>query len=86
MMFINILMAALALNTLASAWIIISGPTAHDRLQGYALLSSKLTALIVLYYLVMDQPYILDMAIIYSMLGFISLILIARYISGRGET
>ena len=84
-MFINILMAALSVIILASVWVIIRGPTTHDRLLGFALLSSKITAIIVLYHLVTDQPYILDMAIIYSMLGFISLTLIARYISGGGE-
>jgi multicomponent Na+:H+ antiporter subunit F len=84
-MILYILMTALTILTLTSAFVILRGPTAHDRLQGFSLLSSKLTALMVLYYLYSDQSFALDMAIIYSMIGFISLTLIARYISGGGE-
>jgi multicomponent Na+:H+ antiporter subunit F len=82
---IAVILAVLTALTVASAWIILRGPTAWDRLQGLSVFSSKVTLLIVLYALIARQSYILDIALVFSLLGFISLMLIARFIDRRGQ-
>lgn len=82
-MFIEILMIGLAVLTLGSSWIVIRGPSAWDRLQGLAVMSSKVVVIIVLLSLFYNETYLADLAIVFSLLGFINLILIARYIRRR---
>lgn len=79
----NVAMIALALLALTSTYIIIRGPTAWDRLQGLAVLSSKVVIVIVLLSLYFDQSYLADLAIVFSLLGFVSIVLISRYIGRR---
>jgi multisubunit Na+/H+ antiporter MnhF subunit len=69
----------------ASLFVVVRGPTDWHRLQGLALFSSKTVILIVLLSIISDEAFILDMALIYSLLGFISVLLLARYISKRRQ-
>ncbi|MDD2580278.1 MAG: monovalent cation/H+ antiporter complex subunit F, partial [Eubacteriales bacterium] len=63
---------------------IIRGPGSLDRLQGLAVFSSKITMLIVLFSLRFEQSYLSDIAIIASLLGFIGIVMISRYIRQGG--
>ncbi len=69
----------------ASLFVVVRGPTDWHRLQGLALFSSKTVILIVLLSIISDEAYILDMALIYSLIGFISVLLLARYVSKRRQ-
>jgi multicomponent Na+:H+ antiporter subunit F len=84
-MFINIILILLAVLGLIIAVRIILGPTIWDRLLGLNLFSSKITMLIVLFAVMMDKSYLLDIAIVYVLLGFISIIFIAIFIQKRGK-
>lgn len=75
------LMSVLALSSL---WIIIRGPGSLDRLQGLAVFSSKITVLIVLLSLKFDLVFLADIAIVASLLGFIGIVMISRYIRQGG--
>jgi multicomponent Na+:H+ antiporter subunit F len=85
-MFLNYVFIALILIGLASTYIIITGPTGWDRLLGFNLLSSKVVMLIVIFSLITGKQFLLDIAIVYVLLGFISIIFIARFIQGKGKT
>lgn len=65
---------------------IVIGPTVWDRLLGMGLISSKIVVAIVVFAYIMGRTFLLDIAIIYSLLGFISSVLIARFIERRGST
>lgn len=65
---------------------IVIGPTVWDRLLGMGLISSKIVVAIVVFAYMMRRTFLLDIAIIYSLLGFISSVLIARFIERRGST
>lgn len=69
----------------ASLFVVVRGPTDWHRLQGLALFSSKTVIVIVLLSIISDKAFVLDMALIYSLLGFISVLLLARYISKRRQ-
>lgn len=77
--------AALTIITgliLISSIRVIKGPTIWDRLLGFNLISSKIVMSIVLYALLIDKSYVLDIALVYSVFGFMSVVLIARFIKG----
>ena len=82
-MFLEIILILLSVLAISTTWIIVRGPSSWDRLQGLAVLSSKSIMLIVLLSVFLEQSFLADLAILFSLLGFISLILIARYISER---
>jgi len=83
-MILDLLIILMSLLTLSSIWIIIRGPGSLDRLQGLAVFSSKITMLIVLFSLRFEQSYLSDIAIIASLLGFIGIVMISRYIRQGG--
>lgn len=64
---------------------IIKGPSVWDRLLGLNLFSINMIILMVLYALIRDLDYLLDIAIVYALLGFISIVFIARFIQGKGR-
>ena len=64
---------------------IIRGPSVWDRLLGLNLFSITMIVLMVLYALIHDLGYLLDIAIVYALLGFIGTAFIARFIQGKGK-
>jgi multicomponent Na+:H+ antiporter subunit F len=84
-MFLDVIMLLLTLAALASASLIITGPTMSDRLLGLNLFSSKIIMMIVLYSLIADRSYYLDIALVFSLLGFIGIIFIGNFILRKGK-
>lgn len=64
---------------------IIIGPTTWDRLLGYNLVMAKILMLIVLFSIILEKSYLLDIAITYSLIGFISTLFIAKFVKDRGK-
>ncbi len=79
-------MVLLVLSVLGVAGIVrtLIGPTIWDRMLGFNLVSSKLIMAMVVFAGLAQKNYYLDIALIYSLLGFISVVLIARFIRKRG--
>lgn len=61
------------------------GPTIWDRLLGFSLFSSKIIVAAILIGQVINRTFMIDVAIIYGILGFVGTILIARFIERRGD-
>lgn len=64
---------------------VLIGPTVWDRMIGFALFSSKVIVAAILIGIVINRTYMIDVAIIYGVLGFIGTIMIARFIERRGD-
>lgn len=62
---------------------IILGPSIWDRLVGLNLLAAKVNILIILTAYFLELEYILDIAISYTLLSFIGIIIIANYIKRK---
>lgn len=77
-----VILSGLALGGLIR---ILFGPTVWDRLLGMSLISSKIIVAIVIVAVILERSFLMDIAIIYSLLGFISSVLIARFIEKKGE-
>jgi multicomponent Na+:H+ antiporter subunit F len=68
-----------------SALRIMMGPTLWDRMLGVNMVASKLMMVIILYASLKKQNFILDIALIYALLGFIGIIFMSIYIQGKGR-
>lgn len=82
---IDIIAYVLAAAAMLTAIRILIGPTIWDRLLGFNLLSSKLIMIIVVCAIIFERNFLLDIALTYALLGFVSTIFIARFVRDRGR-
>lgn len=82
---IEIVAYVLAAAAMLTAVRILIGPTIWDRMLGFNLLSSKLIMIIVVCAIIFERNFLLDIALTYALLGFVSTIFIARFVRDRGR-
>lgn len=75
----------LAAATVFTAVRILLGPSVWDRLLGFNLMSSKLLMIIVMCAIIFEKNFLLDIALTYALLGFVSTLFIARFVRDRGK-
>lgn len=80
-----ILMCIMLAILLFSFFRVIQGPSIWDRLLGFCLVSTKVIVIVVFFASINDTAYLLDLAIIYALFGFISEIFIALFLSDRAK-
>jgi len=81
---IPLALVILSVTSVLSTYRIIFGPTPEDRLVGLNLLASKITAVLVILAVDWQRVIYLDVALVYAILGYTSVIAITRFIRGRG--
>jgi len=84
-MIVSIILIVFGVFSLGDILLMIKGPTIFDRLLFFSVLSAKIVITITLLALVTGHGYILDIAISYTLLSFVSTVLIARFVCGRGN-
>ncbi len=84
MSFLNLSLALIGLSTFGSLIRVIIGPTIWDRLLGLGLGASKITLGVILLAVSVPEGDLLDLALLFSVLGFLVTILLARFIERRG--
>lgn len=62
---------------------IVGGPTHFDRLIGLNLMVLNITVIIATLAVHFNRYVYLDVALVYAILGFVSVIAISKYLSGR---
>lgn len=80
----SIILTVIGIFALADIYKMIIGPTIFDRLLYFNILSAKVVMAMVVFALMTSQSYMLDIAITYTLLSFVSTVLIARFIRTRG--
>lgn len=66
---------------------VIKGPTVYDRLNGLGVIGSVIIILLIIIgFIDKRQDMFVDIAIAYALLGFISLIVLAKYLSGEEKS
>jgi len=73
-------MVLLALSSFVSLYRAYQGPTTADRVVAINVVSSKVTAMIVLLAVYLDQPSYIHVALVYAMLGFLATIGVSKYL------
>lgn len=62
----------------------IKGPTIYDRMNGLSVISADVLILILVYGFIDGRPEMfIDIAIAYSILGFVTNIIVAKYLGGK---
>lgn len=84
MTFLTLLLILIGLSTFGSLIRVIIGPTIWDRLLGIGLGASKITLAVVLMAVSIPEYYLLDLALLFAVLGFLVTVLLARFIERRG--
>lgn len=82
-MFIKYVLIFMGIFCICMTWIVVKGPTIWDRLLAFNLLSSKVIIIIVIISFMAQKSFMLDVAMIYSLLGFTGTILFARFIQQK---
>lgn len=81
-----ILIAALLLFTFLMVIKMIKGPTVYDRMNGLSVISANVLILILVYGFMDGRPEMfIDIAIAYSILGFVTNIIVAKYLGGKKD-
>jgi len=78
----SVLISAIILMTLQFFSVIrlIKGPSTADRIISLQVMASKVVAIIVLIAFLTQQDSYLDVALVYAMMGFVTVFAVARYI------
>jgi len=82
---IEILQYAFIATILISMVRVVIGPTLVDRMIGLNAVAAQVLALLVLIAVDEGFTFYLDVALVYDIFGFIGLLAITRYFSGREE-
>lgn len=82
---IQVVMLLLLIMSLFILFIIIKGPSIWDRILAYNLFSAMIILLMMLYSTINNLSYLLDIVIVFTLLGFISIVFISRFIQGKGK-
>ena len=77
---LNLFLLGLVISSLFHLGKIIKGPSIWDRLLGFNLFSVHIVLIILFYSIRTGLYYLIDIALVYALLGFISVMFIARYI------
>ncbi len=82
-MFLEIAIVVLLITTIFSGIRILKGPSLWDRLLGFSLVSSKLIIIVILFSLLTNQSFYLDIALICATLGFVGTTSISKLIRNQ---
>ena len=63
----------------------IKGPRASDRLIAINVICTKTIVLILIVSFVFKESYFVDVTFVYALIGFISSIIISRYVRNHGD-
>lgn len=85
MNFDSIVLVIIGILTIISLIRVLIGPTIWDRLLGFSVVSSKIIIAAILLGVIINRTFMIDVAIIYGILGFLGTIMIARFIERRGD-
>jgi multicomponent Na+:H+ antiporter subunit F len=77
-------LSLIGISTIGSLVRVIMGPSIWDRLLGVSLSASKITLAVIIIALAFGESYILDIALLFSILGFLVTVLLARFVERRG--
>lgn len=74
----------LTLLSFVSLYRAMVGPTAADRVVAVNMISTKVSIIIVVVALFLDEKNYVDVALIYAMVGFVTTVSVAKYLE-RGK-
>ena len=80
----TIIITVLGVTASLALYRVIFGPTSWDRLIAVNLISSKVIMIMVAAAVFFERRIYLDVALVYAIIGFVSIIAISRFLEGEG--
>lgn len=84
-MILQITMGILGLATLILIFFLIRSKNIWERLMAINLVTIKMIMLITVYAVLIESPIVMDISITYSIIGFISVTLVSRFLLKGGR-
>jgi|GEM_PF-404031 len=84
-MFLQIILGLIILSALISSYLIVSGKDKWDRLLGLNLVGAKVYMMIIVFALMSNRNYYLDIALVYIILGYIGIKVFTDFIIARSR-
>jgi multicomponent Na+:H+ antiporter subunit F len=84
-MFLDIIIGLITVSAILSSYFIFRGKNKWERLLGLTLASSKINMLIIIFALMSERSYYLEIALIYTILSYIGIKVLTDFMSGRKE-
>ena len=78
-MFLEVMIVALLIASIIFSFSILMAKDKWKRLTAFSLVSAKIIMIIVLYALFVETTFFLDVAIVYALLNYIGVIVLANY-------
>lgn len=80
------LIAGIGIVVIAMMYRVIQGPTVYDRLNGLGVIGADTILMLILIGYIDKRPDMYaDISLSYAILGFIGLVVIAKYVGGKGD-
>ena len=79
-----VIITVLGLTASLTLYRVIFGPTPWDRLIAVNLISSKVVMIMVAAAIFFERRIYLDVALVYAIIGFVSIIAISKFLEGEG--
>ena len=83
--FLLITMVFLIIGIVITLIRLLKGPTVWDRLMAVNLISSKIIMILTLFAIFSNSIMLLDISIAYSLLGFLVIVLLCKFIAQGGR-
>ncbi len=80
----TIIITVLGITVSLALYRVIFGPTPWDRLIAVNLISSKVVMIMVAAAVFFERRIYLDVALVYAIIGFVSIIAISKFLEGEG--
>lgn len=75
----------LAITIMICSYRAVKGPKAADRLIAINVIGTKTVVLICVLSFILKETYFIDVVLVYSLISFVSSLVIARHIEDRGS-
>ncbi len=84
--FFTVLLVGLVVIAFSMLFRVFKGPTVYDRLNGLGVIGTDAILILILWgFLQKRVEMYVDIALSYAILGFISLVVLAKFLQGKGD-
>lgn len=80
-----VVLIILAVLFFVALYRVVAGPAMPDRMLALDLMGANVIGLIIVYTIMNDQPFFLDVVLLLAMLGFLASVAFAYYLEKKGR-
>jgi multicomponent Na+:H+ antiporter subunit F len=82
-MILTVISFVLATACVVSGFVVLRGTSSWTRLLAYTLVAGKVNLLIMVFALATDQTFYLDVAVVYTLLSYVGVLVLSQYMARK---